>query len=110
MSSRKESVITQHGEGYLVNLDKSFFSKRAVLSAAYKFTGRNIIEIFPLEEGAVGILFKPKNGNFLEDVEKDAVLFLNEVLDQQVRVNLEQDFGHVREIIVEHAFSPVKKK
>jgi len=42
-----------------------------------------------------------------ESLEEDARTFCNEVLDQQVRLDLEARYGNIRELIVRQAFSPV---
>ena len=110
MSLDQKAVVIKDEEGYLVRLSKEFYEQAAVFSAAYKFMARNIVKVFPIEEAYVGIHFKPKQDTSLEEVEQDALSFLNEALDQQVRLYLEREFGHVRDVIVEHAFSPIKKK
>ncbi|WP_198471046.1 His-Xaa-Ser system protein HxsD [Acetomicrobium sp. S15 = DSM 107314] len=109
MIDLKHSFVISQEKGYLVSLQKSLYSQAAIFSAAYNFIGENVIKVFPIDEESIGVLFEPKNGRTLAEVEKDAQLFINEALDQQVRVNLEREFGHVRDIIVEYAFSPVKK-
>jgi His-Xaa-Ser system protein HxsD len=110
MSVNQKAFVIKDEEGYLVRLNKEFYEQAAVFSAAYKFMARNIVKVFPIEETYVGIYFKPKQETSLEEVEQDALSFLNEAIDQQVRLHLEREFGHVRDVIVEHAFSPIKKK
>lgn len=92
---------------FLLKLSKKFYEKSAVMNAAYKFTHRCFILIEPLEEGYVGVWFKAKDGqapgiipDFLND-------FCNEVLDQQVRLDLEKRYGSLRDAIVKHAFQPL---
>ena len=34
--------------------------------------------------------------------------FSNEVIDQQLRLDLEKRYGQVRELIIKHAFSPLE--
>jgi His-Xaa-Ser system protein HxsD len=46
----------------------------------------------------------------ISDAEAASYGFINEVLDQQVRINNDRENGHIKDVIVEHAFSPVKKK
>jgi His-Xaa-Ser system protein HxsD len=95
------------GEKFLLKLSKQFYEKPAVMNAAYKFTNKCSILIEPLEEGYVGVWFKAKDGqdpeiipNFLND-------FCNEVIDQQVRLDLEKRYGSLRDTIVKHAFQPL---
>jgi His-Xaa-Ser system protein HxsD len=96
------------GEKLLLKLSKQFYEKPAVMAAAYKFTNKCIIFIEPLEQGYVGVWFQAKNNensDMIPDLVND---FCNEVLDQQVRLDLEKRFGTLRETIVRHAFQPVE--
>jgi His-Xaa-Ser system protein HxsD len=95
------------GGNLLLKLSKQFYEKSAVMNAAYKFTNRCVILIEPLEEGYVGVWFKAKDGQdsgIIRDLLDD---FCNEVLDQQVRLDLEKRYGSLREVIVKHAFQPL---
>jgi len=94
-----------------VSLYRVFFQREAVLAAAQKMTGRYYIEMNSLDSEQVGIFLEPKGKtNSVTDVavlEEDAKAFCNEVLDQQVRLDLENCYGKIRELIVRQAFSPV---
>ena len=95
------------GGKLLLKLSKQFYEKSAVMNAAYKFTNKCVILIEPLEEGYVGVWFKAKDGQesgIIPDLLDD---FCNEVLDQQVRLDLEKRYGSLREAIVKHAFQPL---
>lgn len=95
------------GGKLLLKLSKQFYEKSAVMAAAYKFTHKCIILIEPLEEGYIGVWFQAKNNKSL-DMAPDLVNdFCNEVLDQQVRLDLEKRCGSLRDAIVEHAFQPL---
>lgn len=92
---------------FLLKLSKKFYEKSAVMNAAYKFTHKCFILIEPLEEGYVGVWFKAKDGQdpgVIPDLLDD---FCNEVLDQQVRLDLEKRYGSLRDAIVKHAFQPL---
>ena len=94
------------GEKFLLKLSKQFYEKPAVMAAAYKFTDKCVILIEPLEEGYVGVFFQAKNNenpDMIPDLIND---FCNEVLDQQVRLDLEKRYGSLRDTIVKHAFLP----
>jgi len=34
---------------------------------------------------------------------------MNDLIDQQIRIDLQKEFGQLRNIIIEYAFSPVSK-
>ena len=91
----------------LLKLSKQFYEKPAVMAAAYKFTHKCVILIEPLEEGYVGVWFQAKSNEGLDMVSDLINDFCNEVLDQQVRLDLEKRYGSLRDAIVEHAFQPL---
>ena len=91
----------------LLKLSKQFYEKSAVTNAAYKFTDKCIILIKPLEEGYVGVWFKARDGQDSETIHNLLDDFCNEVLDQQVRLDLEKRYGSLRDSIVKHAFQPL---
>jgi His-Xaa-Ser system protein HxsD len=96
------------GGKLLLKLSKQFYEKPAVMAAAYKFTDKCIILIEPLEEGYMGVWFQAKNNKSLDMASGLVNDFCNEVLDQQVRLDLEKRYGSLRDAIVEHAFQPMK--
>lgn len=91
----------------LLQLSKKFYEREAVFAAAHKFTDSCVILIEPIEDEYVGIYFQAKENQSQSDLEKISSNFCNEILDQQVRLNLERRYGNLRDIIVQHAFSPI---
>ena len=90
----------------LLQLRKKYYEKEAVFAAANRFTSNCTILIEPVGEEYVGVYFEPlKESNI--DLEKIAFDFCNEVLDQQVRLDLERKYGEIKKLIVQHAFSPL---
>lgn len=96
-----------------VSLYRLFFQREAVSAAAHRMTARFFIEMKSIDSERVGIMLEPKGGTSGEkrvsdDVLKEAAkVFCNEVLDQQVRLDLEKRYGQIREMIVRQAFAPV---
>jgi His-Xaa-Ser system protein HxsD len=104
---KKGFVSKIDGGKLLLKLSKQSYENSAVMNAAYKFTHKCSILIEPLEEGYVGVWFKAKDGQdpgMMSDLLHD---FCNEVLDQQVRLDLEKRYGSLRDAIVNHAFQPL---
>ncbi len=90
----------------LLKLKKEIYEKEAVLSAAYKYTNRCTILIEPLDELTVGVYFESADENIdLPQIAKD---FCNEVLDQQVRLDVEKRYGNIRDLIYQQAFAPLQ--
>lgn len=104
---KRGSVSKVDNEKFLLKLSKKFYEKSAVMNAAYKFTHKCFIFIEPLEEGYVGVWFKAKDGQESEKIPDLLNDFCNEVLDQQVRLDLEKRYGGLRDAIVNHAFQPL---
>ena len=54
------------------------------------------------------VIFESKDDNVITiDIPKQ---FCNELIDQQLRYNVNAQFGHIRDMIVEEAFKPVNSK
>lgn len=87
-----------------VVVDMSLYAKESLVAACYKFTGRFYVHQRSMGDN-VEVIFESKDGNAVSD---EAVKqFCNELIDQQVRFNTNQQFGHIRDLIVEEAFKPV---
>lgn len=94
------------GSRFQVVADMSLYAKEAIVAALYKYTDRFYIHQQP-EGNAVKIVFESKDGGDLSDT--IIKQFCNDLIDQQVRYNMNQQFGHIRDLIVEEAFKPVSK-
>ena len=94
-----------HGK---VILSKEFFEREPVFAAAAKFTDRYYVGIQPADEYNVEVSIQPKKADDADD--NIVKLFCNELIKQQVRHDLQNRFGKLRDMIVEQAFSPLEKK
>jgi len=101
--SRAEGQIT-------LKLSNQCYEKEAVFAALYKFENQCAMQMGPIGETHIQVIFKNKAGGSLSEQALAALAdeFCNELIDQQVRRDLEKRFGKLRELIVEHAFSPIK--
>lgn len=104
-----EGILT-HVEGgrLLIKFSREIFEKDALLAAAYMATKCCTVLIEPIGEKELGVIFEPKGEIGLSNLEGLARDFCNQVLDQQLRLNLDKRYGNIRELIVQHAFSPLK--
>ena len=91
---------------FQVVVDMSLYTKESLVAACYKFTDRFYIHQ-QTDGGDVIVVFESKDGNVVSD--SIVKQFCNELIDQQVRFNTNQQFGHIRDLIVEEAFKPVKQ-
>lgn len=102
-----DSIVKQVEEDrLLLKLSKEFYLREAVFASAYKFTDKCTILIEPVGEEHIGVFFESRT-NDSSDLDLIAKDFTNEVLDQQVRLDLEARNGRLRELIVRHAFTPI---
>jgi His-Xaa-Ser system protein HxsD len=89
------------------NIDKELFSNDAILQTSYKFTDIYYCEI-KTQDSTYMIVLKPKNFSInKKNIKED---FLNELIDQQLRVSLYNKTYQTREMIVKKAFFPFLEK
>ena len=90
-----------------VKLAKMYYEREAIFAAAEKLTDRYYVNIHPLGEQHVEVVIKPKEEGQRISVQHGANKFCNDVLDQQVRLDLEKRNGSLKKIIYKQAFSPL---
>lgn len=89
-----------------VFLAKSMYSAEAIQASAYKFSGDFFIHLS--EQGDnYEALFEKRNGTSIDEMTIKSIC--NDFIDQQIRIQTERQFGHIRDLIVEEAFKPVSK-
>lgn len=106
MTNLKFPVNEIDNNKFLVIVDMSLYVKESLIAACYKFTDRFYIHQQSNGDN-VEVVFESKDGNTVSDV--IVKQFCNELIDQQVRYNMNQQFGHIRDLIVEEAFKPVSR-
>jgi His-Xaa-Ser system protein HxsD len=99
--------VRRKAGGFEVILSKALYEKEAVFAATYALSGlcRNTVE--PAQAGYVKVTLE-----FLDpcqDPERAQIenRFLNELIDQQLRLDLEKRYGAIRRLIVQQAFAPL---
>jgi His-Xaa-Ser system protein HxsD len=104
MSSLKFPVNEIENDKFQIVVDMSLYAKESLVAACYKFTDRFYVHQLSMDNN-VKVIFESKDGNAVtETIVKQ---LCNELIDQQVRYNTNQQFGHIRDLIVEEAFKPV---
>lgn len=93
-------------DGGKIILSKEFFEREPVLATAAKFTDRYYVGIQPYGTDSFEVSIHPKED--VPDNLKAIKAFCNELIEQQVRHDLQNRFGKLREIIVAQAFSPLE--
>ena len=104
-----DGIITKIDDNKVfVNLKINIYEKDAILAAAYKMTNFCTVLVSQGENDEVRVTFETATGDIKESLDNIARNFCNEVLDQQVRLDLEKRYKDIRKLIIEHAFSPIK--
>ena len=91
-------------------VDKSLYSREAVSATVYRFSGDYYVsvETCPNNDDKYIVSIEKREMDFCESELKNS--FIKELTDQQVRLDIEARFGHIRDLIVEEAFKPVTKR
>ena len=84
-------------------LDRSVYSIDAVLKTSYKFT--EVLYFENIKQIELGIEINVKLKDNSQEIDQLLMEFKNELIDQQLRCNLNTEFKSIREEIVKRAFS-----
>ena len=88
-----------------ITLSTLVYTPEVIHSATYPFTQRYQILITPNADDSVVVIFQTKEAG--TDVIEDLKEYANSLIDYQVRFQLNQANGKIRDLIVAHAFSPL---
>lgn len=88
-------------------LSPEVYSKEAILRAAYRFTDAFTIQVVSVTP-QLRVDFESKDELDEASVGNIKNAFINEVLDHQVRIELEAKFGSIRDSIYKAAFEPLE--
>lgn len=103
-------IITNKENVVEIHIDATLYSVEAITATLYKYT--NHFHVFQSHDQAQGdnmilVSLESKDNNVIRDtVVKE---FFDDLVDQQLRVDIEKQFGHIRNLIVEEAFKPLNK-
>lgn len=89
-----------------IDLDVHLYSRDAILNTAYLFTSKCYVDLRSYGDKTAEVVFTQKPNS---ELELDAIVkdFLNELIDQQLRVNIDQETKAIKELIIKEAFAPL---
>lgn len=90
-----------------LNLDVSLYSRDAILSTAYIFTDRCYIHLLSYGDKVAQLDFLRKKDD-KHDLELLINDFLNQLIDQQLRVRIHNETKDIKKMIVAEAFAPLE--
>lgn len=110
MKDLKIPVVELGNGSFQVSVDLNLYSTEAITATSYKFTDKFYVHQQTSAENdkIVNIILEAKDDKTVVSA-SDMKLYCNALIDQQVRVITNQQFGHIRDLIVEEAFKPVNK-
>lgn len=88
-------------------VEKEYFERDCILNVVSKYVKKYNISFFPIDEKKVNIVVKSKNGSNVDELALQN--FFNDCIDEQVRLDLQKEFGALRDKIVEYAFSSAER-
>jgi len=103
----KDLLNKKDGNSIFLDIDSSIYSADAILNAMHKFTGKYHVKSCSISTNSIRVIFKGKNADELS-LEKISNEFYNELIDQQIRLNVNKEYGNIRDEIVKKAFSPIE--
>lgn len=108
-SRMKTSPITIRDDGAcgIIRAEKEFFERDCILRVVSEYTPMYFVSFYPDSETSIEISIRAKDGGVIDE----AMLrrFFNDCIDEQIRLDLEKEFGPMRRAIVEYAFRSVEK-
>ena len=88
-----------------LDADKTYFDPASILSFAAEISGDFSLQTED-SENCTSIRLSSKHGDITEEIVER---LSQSLVDHQVRLNLQKENGHVRDMIVEQAFSSTRK-
>ncbi len=93
-----------------LNIDLKIYEKDVVTSVLY-----NYLDLYYITQGIdnenpdlLNVVFESKeNTEISEELSKQ---ISNNLIEEQLRFNINKQFGHIRNLIVEEAFKPINSK
>lgn len=104
---KDNAVIDIYNNGLCarITVSKEFFERETLFLTASSCSSEFFVNIMPKGEFLVEMNFEYKNKiQFSENILKE---ILNMLIDNQMRIDLQREFGSLRDKIVKHAFSPL---
>jgi len=94
-------------ECYQITLDNCFFDLDSVRKVAYEYSGLYFVNVVLDSNDKIKVSLTPK------DVTKDDEFFIknfpNQVIDYQIKKKIDEETSKIKEIIVNYAYSSIKK-
>jgi His-Xaa-Ser system protein HxsD len=103
-AQRQESCVFQRIDGHTITavIDKAVYGRNALLRTCYWYTDKLYIFISVEDSGKFRIRFRSQNDQAIE-VETLAARFMNDLLENELRVQIAKETENVRDMLVAKA-------
>jgi His-Xaa-Ser system protein HxsD len=91
----------------VLHIDESLYHKTAVLRACYWFTDRCYLFVSRPSPGSLDVEIRAKAGQDAESLEAVAGEFVNALLDYELRRQIDEQTGSIRELLIAKAVAQV---
>jgi His-Xaa-Ser system protein HxsD len=91
----------------VLHIDENLYHKTAVLRACYWFTDRCYLFVTRTAPGLIDVQIRAKSGTDAEDLDAVAGELANTLLDYELRREIDEQTGTVRELLVAKAVAQV---
>ena len=88
----------------IINLNSEIYSLDAIKRASYEYTDRCYISISKDNYGQISLSVTLKETTPNSTIQE----LMNAILDHQIRIDLEKEYGSLRAILVAQAFAPTE--
>jgi His-Xaa-Ser system protein HxsD len=102
-SIRLQHHLMHSTHSFSVQLSLSVYRLSAIQKAAYKLSGRSVIQIRPVEQQLVEVILE--GADLTADLQELRRDFLREVIDQELREVVMQETAGIRNLLLAQAFS-----
>lgn len=109
MKDLKFPITELQNRVFQVKVDLTIYSQEALTATCYKYSGDYYVhqEKDSINSHIVIVTFEAKDDSGVStNIPKQ---FCTDLVDQQLRVDINKQFGHIRDLIVEESFKPISK-
>lgn len=99
--------ITDCGKHGLITAEKEFFERDCILRVVSEYTHKYFISFYPDSEYSIRIDIAAKDNSDIDEILLKE--FFNKCIDTQIKIDLQKEFGDLRQRIVDYAFLAVER-
>ena len=99
--------ITDCGKRGIITAEKEFFERDCILRVVSEYTHKYFISFYPDSEYSIKIDIAAKDNSDIDEILLKE--FFNKCIDTQIKIDLQKEFGDLRQRIVDYAFLAVER-